>query len=119
MEKYIQDALSKGGRVILGGKRHALGGSCFEPTILVDATLDMAVAREETFGPLAPLFRFRTEEEALRSANDTPFGLVTYLYTRDLARLGGIKESGLGPEGSKSGIEECMEVMYLCIGEVH
>ena len=144
VEEHIQDAVAKGGRVILGGQRHALGGTFFEPTILVDAAPDMAVAREETFGPLAPLFRFRTEEEALRIANDTPFGLASYLYTRDLARtwrvsealeygmvgintglistaiapFGGIKESGLGREGSKYGIEEFMEVKYLCIGEI-
>jgi succinate-semialdehyde dehydrogenase/glutarate-semialdehyde dehydrogenase len=142
VEEHIADALAKGGRVVLGGQRHALGGSYFQPTILVEATPQMAVAREETFGPVAPLFRFHTEAEAIQLANDTPFGLASYLYTRDLARswrvaealesgivginaglvsstvapFGGVKESGLGREGSRYGIEEFLEVKYLCIG---
>ena len=142
VEEHIQDALAKGGRVVLGGQRHALGGTFFQPTILADVTPDMAVAREETFGPVAPLFRFHTEEEAVRMANDTPFGLASYVYTRDLARswrvtealeygivglnaglisnpvapFGGIKESGLGREGSKYGIEDFLEVKYVCVG---
>jgi succinate-semialdehyde dehydrogenase/glutarate-semialdehyde dehydrogenase len=142
VEEHIADALAKGARVILGGRRHALGGTFFQPTILAEVTPDMAVTREETFGPVAPLFRFRTEAEAIRLANDTPFGLASYFYTRDLARtwrvaealeygivginaglistavapFGGVKESGLGREGSKYGIEDFLEVKYLCIG---
>jgi succinate-semialdehyde dehydrogenase/glutarate-semialdehyde dehydrogenase len=142
VEEHIADARAKGAQVLLGGGRHALGGTFFQPTVLGDVTPDMAVAREETFGPVAPLFRFRTEEEALRLANDTPYGLASYCYTRDLARswrvaealeygivglntglvssavapFGGVKESGLGREGSKYGIEEFLEVKYLCIG---
>jgi succinate-semialdehyde dehydrogenase/glutarate-semialdehyde dehydrogenase len=142
VEGHIADALGKGARIVTGGKRHALGGTFFQPTILVDVTRDMAVAREETFGPLAPLFRFSTEEEAIRMANDTEFGLAAYFYTRDLARtwrvsegleygivgintgiistevapFGGMKESGIGREGSRYGIEEFLEIKYLCIG---
>ena len=142
VEEQIADALAKGARVVLGGGRHALGGSFFQPTILAEVTPEMAVTREETFGPVAPLFRFHTEAEAIRLANDTPFGLASYFYTRDLARtwrvaealeygivginaglissavapFGGVKESGLGREGSKYGIEEFLEIKYLCIG---
>jgi succinate-semialdehyde dehydrogenase/glutarate-semialdehyde dehydrogenase len=134
--------VAKGGRVILGGERHALGGTFFQPTVLAEVTPEMAVTREETFGPVAPLFRFHSEAEAIRLANDTPFGLASYFYTRDLARtwrvaealeygivginaglvsnpvapFGGVKESGLGREGSKYGIEDFLEVKYLCIG---
>src|SRR4029453_4883630 len=86
VEEHIQDALSKGAKVAFGGKRHALGGAFFEPTVLTGGTSSMAVAREETFGPVAPLFRFETEEEAIRMANDTEFGLASYFYTRDLSR---------------------------------
>jgi succinate-semialdehyde dehydrogenase/glutarate-semialdehyde dehydrogenase len=142
VEEHIADALAKGGRVLLGGRRHALGGTFFQPTIIADAHPGMAVSREETFGPLAPLFRFRTEAEAIHLANDTPFGLASYCYTRDLARtwrvaealeygivgintglisaaqapFGGMKESGLGREGGRYGIEDYLEVKYLCIG---
>jgi succinate-semialdehyde dehydrogenase/glutarate-semialdehyde dehydrogenase len=142
VEEHIADAVSKGARVMTGGQRHALGGSFFEPTILVGATKDMLVAREETFGPLAPLFRFKTEEEAIRMANDTEFGLAAYFYSRDIGRIwrvaeqveygivginsglistevapfGGVKESGTGREGSKYGIEEFVEVKYLLMG---
>jgi succinate-semialdehyde dehydrogenase/glutarate-semialdehyde dehydrogenase len=142
VEAHIADALAKGARLVLGGRRHAQGGTFFQPTILADVTPDMAVAREETFGPVAPLFRFYTEKEAIRLANDTPYGLASYCYTRDLARswrvaealefgivglnvglissavapFGGVKESGLGREGSKYGIEEYLELKYLCIG---
>jgi succinate-semialdehyde dehydrogenase/glutarate-semialdehyde dehydrogenase len=142
VEEHIADAVAKGGRVVLGGRRHTLGGTFFQPTILAEVTPEMAVAREETFGPVAPLFRFHTEAEAIRLANDTPFGLASYFYTRDLARtwrvaealeygivginaglistavapFGGVKESGLGREGSKYGIEEFLEVKYLCLG---
>jgi succinate-semialdehyde dehydrogenase / glutarate-semialdehyde dehydrogenase len=145
VESHIKDAVSKGAKVIAGGQRHALGGRFFEPTILVNATTQMAVAREETFGPVAPLFRFKTEAEAVALANDTEFGLAAYFYGRDLARVwrvaealeygivgintgiistevapfGGVKESGLGREGSKYGIEEFLEIKYLCIGGVN
>jgi succinate-semialdehyde dehydrogenase/glutarate-semialdehyde dehydrogenase len=144
VEEHIADALGKGARIVTGGKRHALGGTFFQPTILADVTRDMAVAREETFGPLAPLFRFSTEEEAIRMANDTEFGLAAYFYTRDLARtwrvsegleygivgintgiistevapFGGVKESGIGREGSRYGIEDFLEIKYLCIGGI-
>jgi succinate-semialdehyde dehydrogenase/glutarate-semialdehyde dehydrogenase len=144
VEEHIADAVSRGARVVSGGRRHALGGTFFEPTVLVDVTPAMAVAREETFGPLAPLFRFRTEEDALRMANDTEFGLAAYLYTRDLGRtwrvsegleygivgvntglistevapFGGVKESGTGREGSKYGIEDYLELKYLCLGGI-
>ncbi len=142
VEEHLADAVGKGARVVQGGKRHALGGSFFEPTVLTDVTPAMLVAREETFGPLAPLFRFATEADAIRMANDTEFGLAAYFYTRDLARswrvaealeygivglntglistevapFGGIKESGTGREGSKYGILDYTELKYLCVG---
>ena len=142
VEEHIADALTKGARVLLGGQRHALGGTFFQPTVLAEVTQDMAVAREETFGPLAPLFRFRTEAEAIQLSNDTPSGLASYFYTRDLARswrvaealeygivgvntglissavapFGGVKESGLGREGSHFGLDDFLEVKYLCLG---
>jgi succinate-semialdehyde dehydrogenase/glutarate-semialdehyde dehydrogenase len=142
VEAHIRDALDKGARLLLGGKRHALGGSFFQPTILADVTSSMAVAKEETFGPVAPLFRFSTEEEAIRMANDTEFGLASYFYSRDIGRIwrvaealeygmvginegiistevapfGGVKESGNGREGSKYGIEDYLEIKYLCMG---
>lgn len=144
VEEHIKDALAKGARVVVGGKLHPLGGSFFEPTVLADVTTDMAVTREETFGPVAPLFRFETEEEAIRLANDTEFGLAAYFYARDIGRcwrvaealeygmvgvneglistevapFGGVKESGLGREGSKYGIEDYLEVKYLCMGGI-
>jgi succinate-semialdehyde dehydrogenase / glutarate-semialdehyde dehydrogenase len=144
VEEHIADAVSKGARVVVGGKRHALGGTFFQPTVLAGVTPDMKVAREETFGPLAPLFRFKSEAEAIRMANDTEFGLACYFYTRDLgtmwrvaegleygivgintglistevAPFGGMKESGLGREGSKYGIEDFLEIKYLCIGGI-
>jgi succinate-semialdehyde dehydrogenase/glutarate-semialdehyde dehydrogenase len=144
VEAHIADAVAKGARVALGGKRHALGGSFFEPTILVDVTPEMAVSREETFGPVAPLFRFKTDAEAIAMANDTEFGLAAYFYSRDMARIwrtseaieygivgintgiistevapfGGVKESGIGREGSKYGTEEFLEVKYLCMGGI-
>ena len=144
VEEHVQDALSKGAKVLLGGKRHALGGTFYEPTILANVTRDMLVAREETFGPLAPLFKFNTEAEAIAMANDTEFGLASYFYTRDLARswrvaekleygivginagiisnevapFGGIKESGVGREGSKYGILDYTELKYMCIGGI-
>ena len=142
VEEHIADAVAKGGQVAYGGKRHALGGTFFQPTVLTNVTSDMLVAREETFGPVAPIFRFDTEEEAVRMANDTEFGLASYFYTRDLARswrvaealeygivglntgmistevapFGGIKESGTGREGSKYGILDYTELKYLCVG---
>ncbi|HEX3847194.1 MAG TPA: NADP-dependent succinate-semialdehyde dehydrogenase [Steroidobacteraceae bacterium] len=144
IEEHIADAVGKGARVALGGKRHALGGTFFEPTILTDVTPKMLVAREETFGPVAPLFKFDTEQEAIAMANDTEFGLAAYLYTRDLARswrvseaieygivglntgiistevapFGGVKESGIGREGSKYGILDYTELKYVCVGGV-
>jgi succinate-semialdehyde dehydrogenase/glutarate-semialdehyde dehydrogenase len=144
VEEHIADALRKGASVALGGKRHALGGTFFEPTILTGVTSEMLVAREETFGPIAPLFKFHTEAEAIAMANDTEFGLAAYLYTRDLARswrvseaieygivglntgiistevapFGGVKESGTGREGSKYGILDYTELKYICVGGV-
>ena len=144
VEEHIADATAKGARIVLGGKRHLLGGTFFEPTIIVDVTSEMLVAREETFGPLAPVFRFDSEAEAIQMANDTEFGLASYFYSRDISRVwrvaealecgmvgintglistevapfGGMKESGIGREGSKYGIEEFIEVKYLCIGGV-
>ena len=144
VEDHIRDALDKGARVVVGGKRHQLGGSFFEPTILADVTPAMKVAREETFGPVAPLFRFDTEDEAVRMANDTEFGLAAYFYSRDIGRVwrvaegleygivginegiistevapfGGVKESGIGREGSKYGIEDYLEIKYLCMGGI-
>jgi succinate-semialdehyde dehydrogenase/glutarate-semialdehyde dehydrogenase len=144
VEAHIGDALKKGAHVALGGKRHALGGSFFEPTVLIDVTTDMLITREETFGPVAPLYRFRNEAEAIRMANDTEFGLAAYFYSRDIGRIwrvaealeygivginegiisteiapfGGMKESGIGREGSHYGIEEFLEVKYLCMGGI-
>jgi len=144
VEEHIADALSKGARLVCGGKRHALGGSFFEPTILADVTDDMAMAKEETFGPVASLFRFNTDEQAIAMANATEFGLAAYFYTRDLSRtwrvaeameygivgintglistemapFGGMKESGNGREGSKYGLEDFLEIKYLCMGGI-
>jgi succinate-semialdehyde dehydrogenase/glutarate-semialdehyde dehydrogenase len=145
VEEHIGDALAQGAKVAHGGKRHALGGTFFEPTVLTGVTTAMLVAREETFGPVAPLFRFETEDEVIRLANDTEFGLAAYFFTRDLARswrvqealeyglvgvnsglistevapFGGWKESGIGREGSKYGIEEYVEIKYVCVGGVN
>ena len=142
VEAHVADAVAKGARLATGGRRHALGGTFYEPTVLVDVTTDMAVATEETFGPVAPLFRFRTEDEAVAMANATEFGLAAYFYTRDLGRawrvsdaleygligvnegfistevapFGGMKESGLGREGSRYGIDDYLEVKYTCMG---
>ncbi len=144
VEEHIADATSKGAKVAAGGHRHALGGTFFEPTVLTGVTPAMMVAREETFGPVAPLFRFKTEKEAIAMANDTEFGLASYVYTRDLARswrvsealeygivglntglistevapFGGIKESGTGREGSKYGLLDYTEIKYVCVGGV-
>lgn len=144
VEEHISDAVNKGAELKLGGERHALGGSFFQPTILTNVSSDMKVAKEETFGPLAPLFRFSEEKDVIRQANDTEFGLAAYFYSRDLARtwrvsegleygmvgintgiisneiapFGGIKQSGIGREGSQHGIEEYLEMKYLCVGGI-
>ena len=144
VETLLNDALEKGAQLVCGGKRHALGGTFFEPTILTGVTPAMRVAREAIFGPVAPLFRFHTEEEAIRMANDTEFGLAAYFYARDIARVwrvaegleygivginegiistevapfGGVKESGIGREGSRYGIEDFVEIKYLCMGGI-
>ena len=144
VEEHVADALAKGARVLSGGKRHALGGNFYEPTLLADVNSDMLIAREETFGPVAPLFRFDSEADVIAMANDTEFGLAGYFYTRDLARswrvaealqcgiigvntgiistevapFGGIKQSGTGREGSKYGLDDYTELKYVCIGEV-
>ena len=143
VEEHIADAVGNGAKILTGGGRHALGRTFFEPTVLTEVTAGMKVAREETFGPLAPLFRFRTESAAIQMANDTEFGLAAYLYTRDLGRswrvpealeygivglntgiistevapFGGIKESGLGREGSRYGIDDYLEIKYVCVAE--
>ena len=144
VEEHIADALAKGGKVACGGKRHSLGGTFFEPTVITRVKPNMLVAREETFGPVAPIFGFKDEKEAVRMANDTEFGLASYFYTRDLARafrvaegleygivglntglistevapFGGVKESGMGREGSKYGILDYTELKYLCIAGI-
>jgi succinate-semialdehyde dehydrogenase / glutarate-semialdehyde dehydrogenase len=144
VEQHIADAVAKGARVLLGGKRHALGHSFFEPTVIADVTADMRVAREETFGPMAPLFRFSTDEQVLALANDTEFGLASYFYSRDIGRIwrvaealesgmvgintglisnevapfGGVKQSGLGREGSHYGIDDYLSIKYMCMGGI-
>jgi len=144
VEEHIADAVAKGARIITGGGRHALGGSFFQPTVLADVTPAMAVAREETFGPMAPLFRFTSDDEAIRMANDTEFGLASYFYSRDIGRVwrvaealeygivgintglisstvapfGGVKESGVGREGSRYGVDDFLEIKYLCMGGI-
>ena len=144
VETHIQDAVAKGARVVVGGGRHSNGGNFFEPTVLADVTPEMIVSKEETFGPLAPVYRFETDEDVVKMANDTEFGLAAYFYTRDVGRVwkvaeqleygivginsgiisteiapfGGMKESGIGREGSKYGIDEFVEVKYLCMGDI-
>jgi succinate-semialdehyde dehydrogenase/glutarate-semialdehyde dehydrogenase len=144
VEEHVADATKKGAKVIVGGKRHAKGGTFYEPTILTGTTPDMIIFREETFGPVAPVFRFKTEDEVIKLANDTEFGLAAYFYGRDIGRIwrvaealeygmvgvnegiistevapfGGVKESGNGREGSKYGIEDYLEVKYLCMGGI-
>jgi succinate-semialdehyde dehydrogenase/glutarate-semialdehyde dehydrogenase len=142
VERHVKDALKKGGKLVTGGQR--LKGQFFEPTVVADATVDMLCAREETFGPLAPVFRFKTEGEVIAAANATIYGLASYFYTRDAGRIarvaealeygmvgintglisyehapfGGVKQSGLGREGSRHGIEEYVELKYLCLSGV-
>lgn len=142
VEEHIEDAVSAGATVITGGRRHARGGTFFEPTVLADVTPEMKIAKEETFGPVAPLFRFQAEEEAIAMANATEFGLAAYLYARDVGRIwrvaealeygmvgvnegiistevapfGGVKQSGIGREGSRYGIDEYLEIKYVCLG---
>jgi succinate-semialdehyde dehydrogenase/glutarate-semialdehyde dehydrogenase len=142
VENHVKDALEKGGRILTGGKRHEKGGTFFEPTVIVDATRDMQVFGEETFGPMAPLIRFKTDDEVLEMANDTEFGLASYFYSRDIGRIwklaeglesglvgvnagvistevapfGGYKQSGIGREGSKYGMEDYLETKYVCMG---
>ncbi|MYN05819.1 NADP-dependent succinate-semialdehyde dehydrogenase [Pseudoduganella aquatica] len=144
VEEHVADALAKGGRLLLGGKRHALGHSFFEPTVIADVTPAMRVSDEETFGPLAPLFRFHTDEEAVALANNTEFGLASYFYSRDIGRIwrvseglesgmvgvntglisneiapfGGVKQSGLGREGSIYGMEDYLVIKYICLGGI-
>jgi succinate-semialdehyde dehydrogenase / glutarate-semialdehyde dehydrogenase len=144
VEEHIQDAVSKGAKIVVGGNKHKLGGLFFEPTVLTGVDTSMKVTKEETFGPVAPLFRFKTEEEGLAMANDTEFGLASYFYARDIGRIwrvgeglesgivgvntgiisnevapfGGVKQSGVGREGSKYGIEEFLEVKYMCVGGI-
>jgi len=142
VEEHVRDAVSKGAKILTGGKRVAGGGHFFVPTVLIDIKPDMLAMREETFGPVAPLMKFETEEEVIKLANSTEFGLAAYFYSRDIARVwrvaealetgiiginegiistevapfGGVKESGIGREGSKYGLEDYMEIKYLCLG---
>ena len=144
VEELLADATAKGARIVCGGKPHALGGTFFEPTIVADVSQDMRMAREEIFGPVAPLFRFKDEAEAIRMANDTEFGLASYFYARDMARVfrvsealeygmvgvntgmisteiapfGGVKSSGLGREGSRHGLDDYLEMKYVCLAGI-
>jgi succinate-semialdehyde dehydrogenase/glutarate-semialdehyde dehydrogenase len=146
VERHVDDAVAKGGRVVVGGKRlSGMGsGQFFEPTVVADATADMLCAKEETFGPFAPIFKFKTEQEAIDAANHTEFGLASYFYSRDVGRIfrvsealeygmvginvgilatehvpfGGMKQSGLGREGSHHGIADYVEIKYLCMGDI-
>src|SRR5690606_1656017 len=144
VEKHVADALGKGAKVVLGGRRHERGGLFFQPTVLADVTPDMIVSYEETFGPVAPLIRFKTEDDAIRLANNTEFGLAGYFYSRDIGRIwrvaekmevgivganvgiistevapfGGVKQSGLGREGSRYGLDEYLELKYVLIGGI-
>jgi succinate-semialdehyde dehydrogenase/glutarate-semialdehyde dehydrogenase len=142
VERHVQDAIAKGARLLVGGQR--LQGQFFAPTVIADARADMLCAREETFGPFAPIFRFHTEQEAIDAANDTEFGLASYFYSRDIGRIyrvgealeygmvgvnvgilatehvpfGGMKQSGLGREGSHFGMDDYVEIKYLCLGDI-
>jgi succinate-semialdehyde dehydrogenase/glutarate-semialdehyde dehydrogenase len=141
VEEHIRDATSKGAKIVIGGDRHALGGTFFQPTVLTGVTREMMVAQDETFGPVAPLFRFSDEADVIEQANDTIYGLASYFYARDLGRVwrvaealeygmvgintglistelapfGGVKQSGLGREGSRHGVEDFLEMKYLCM----
>jgi len=142
VERHVQDAIAKGARVLTGGKR--MSGQFFEPTVVADASANMICATEETFGPFAPIFKFKTEQEAIDAANNTIFGLASYFYSRDVGRIfrvsealeygmvginvgilatehvpfGGVKQSGLGREGSHHGIDDYVEIKYLCLGDI-
>jgi succinate-semialdehyde dehydrogenase/glutarate-semialdehyde dehydrogenase len=144
VEEHVADAQAKGAAVIAGGARHDLGGTFYQPTVLTGVTTDMKVTREETFGPVAPLFRFHDDDEGVAMANDTEFGLASYFYARDLGRVwrvsealesgivgvntgiistevapfGGVKESGVGREGSKYGVDDFVEIKYVCLGGI-
>ncbi len=144
VEEHVADATAHGAKIAVGGKRHALGGTFFEPTVLTGVTPDMKIFREETFGPVAPLIRFSTDAEVIELANRTEFGLASYFYSRDIGRIwrvaealeygmvgvntgmittevapfGGVKQSGLGREGSKYGIDEYVEIKYVCMGGI-
>ena len=144
VEEHIGDALAKGARTLAGGERHQLGGTFFQPTVLADVDTQMKIAYEETFGPVAPLFRFSSEEDAIALANDTPYGLCAYFYSRDVGRIwrvaealeygivginegiistevapfGGVKESGIGREGARHGLDEYLEIKYMCMGGI-
>ncbi len=144
VEEHVADATAKGAKVAIGGARHERGGTFYQPTVLTGVTTDMKVTREETFGPVAPLFRFSSEEEGIAMANDTEFGLACYFYSRDVGRIwrvgegleygivginegiisnemapfGGVKESGQGREGSKYGLDDYLEIKYMCIGGI-
>jgi succinate-semialdehyde dehydrogenase/glutarate-semialdehyde dehydrogenase len=142
VERHVKDAIAKGGRVLTGGNR--LDGQFFEPTVIADASADMVCAKEETFGPFAPIFKFKTEQDAIFAANNTEFGLASYFYSRDVGRIfrvaealeygmvginvgilatehvpfGGVKQSGLGREGSHHGMDDYVEIKYLCMGDI-
>ena len=144
VEEHVADATAHGAKIAVGGKRHALGGTFYEPTVLTGVTAEMKIFSEETFGPVAPLFRFKTDDEVIELANRTEFGLASYFYSRDIGRIwrvaealeygmvgvntglittevapfGGVKQSGIGREGSKYGIEEYLEVKYVCMGGI-
>jgi succinate-semialdehyde dehydrogenase/glutarate-semialdehyde dehydrogenase len=144
VEKHIEDAVKRGAKIVTGGKRHALGGTFFEPTVLADVPPDALVSREETFGPLAPVFRFKDEADVIAMCNNSPFGLASYFYSRDLGRVwrvaealesgmvgvntglittevapfGGVKESGLGREGSHHGMDEYVEIKYVMMAGI-
>ena len=144
VEQHITDAVSKGAKIVVGGDRHSMGGTFFQPTLLVDVTPTMQITREETFGPLAPIYRFHTDDEGIKLANDTEFGLAAYFYARDVNRIwkvaeelesgivgintglistevapfGGVKESGIGREGSHYGLDDYLEIKYLCYGGI-
>jgi succinate-semialdehyde dehydrogenase/glutarate-semialdehyde dehydrogenase len=144
IEDQISDAVNKGASILIGGKRHQRGNLYFEPTVLTDVDASMKITREETFGPVAPIYSFKTDEEAINMANDTEYGLAAYFYSRDMSRIwrvsealeygiigvntgmiagesvpfGGVKESGIGREGGKYGIEEFLEIKYVCLDEI-